>query len=105
MPVSDAVLPSSAAALPVAPPEHRDLSWFAAACGIGIPLRFQSYEFWLFFAVICALFYLLPRRAGFIFLLIASYYFYARWNAWYVLFLWILTRERLSDCDCAREAA
>ncbi len=27
-------------------------------------------------------------------LLIASYYFYARWNAWYVLFLWILT---LSD--------
>ncbi|MFY9630002.1 MAG: MBOAT family protein, partial [Candidatus Cybelea sp.] len=91
VPVSDAVLPSSAAALPVAPPEHRDLSWFAAACGIGIPLRFQSYEFWLFFAVICALFYLLPRRAGFIFLLIASYYFYARWNAWYVLFLWILT--------------
>ncbi|MGB8627212.1 MAG: hypothetical protein WCD03_13725, partial [Candidatus Cybelea sp.] len=43
VPVSDAVLPSSAAALPVAPPEHRDLSWFAAACGIGIPLRFQSY--------------------------------------------------------------
>ena len=27
-------------------------------------------------------------------LLIASYYFYARWNGWYVLFLWILT---LSD--------
>jgi alginate O-acetyltransferase complex protein AlgI len=24
-------------------------------------------------------------------LLVASYYFYARWNAWYVLFLWILT--------------
>ena len=24
----------------------------------------------------------------------ASYYFYARWNGWYVLFLWILT---LSD--------
>ncbi len=23
--------------------------------------------------------------------MVASYYFYARWNAWYVLFLWILT--------------
>ncbi|HEY1883593.1 MAG TPA: MBOAT family protein [Candidatus Cybelea sp.] len=90
VPVNDAVLPSSAA-LPPAPPEHRDLSWFAAACGIGIPLRFQSYEFWLFLALVCALFYLLPRRAGFVFLLIVSYYFYARWNAWYVLFLWILT--------------
>ncbi|HEX4014356.1 MAG TPA: MBOAT family protein [Candidatus Cybelea sp.] len=95
--VSDVVLPSlavvasSAAALPIAPAEHRDLSWFAAACGIGIPLSFTSYEFWLFFALICAIFYLLPRRAGFVFLLIASYYFYARWNAWYVLFLWILT--------------
>ncbi|HEY2475053.1 MAG TPA: MBOAT family protein [Candidatus Cybelea sp.] len=84
-------LPRSAAALPVAPAEHRDLSWFAAAGGIGIPLRFQSYEFWLFFAIVAALFYLLPRRARFIFLLVVSYYFYARWNAWYVLFLWILT--------------
>jgi len=36
----------------------------AAACGIGIPLRFQSYEFWLFFAIVAALFYLLPRRYG-----------------------------------------
>ena len=38
-----------------------------------------------------ALFYGLPRRAGRYVLLIASYYFYARWNAWYLLFLWILT--------------
>ncbi|HEY2555375.1 MAG TPA: MBOAT family protein, partial [Candidatus Cybelea sp.] len=89
-PVNDSVLPGVAAASAAAP-AHRDLSWFAAACGIGIPLRFQSYEFWLFFALVCALFYLLPRRAGFVFLLIVSYYFYARWNAWYVLFLWILT--------------
>ena len=77
---------------PAAPErEHHSLSWFAAACGIGIPLRFQSYEFWLFFAIVVALFYLLPRRYGRIVLLIVSYYFYARWNAWYVLFLWILT--------------
>ncbi|HVN68622.1 MAG TPA: MBOAT family protein [Candidatus Binatia bacterium] len=68
-----------------------DLSWFEAAAGIGIPLRFQSYEFWLFVAIVAALFYLLPRRYGKWVLLLTSYYFYARWNAKYVLFLWILT--------------
>jgi alginate O-acetyltransferase complex protein AlgI len=72
-------------------PAHRDLSWYAAAIGIGIPLRFQSYEFWLFVAIVAALFYGLPRRYGRYVLLIASYYFYARWNAWYLVFLWILT--------------
>ncbi|HZY96319.1 MAG TPA: MBOAT family protein [Candidatus Cybelea sp.] len=73
--------------------QRRELSWLTAAAGIGIPLRFQSYEFWLFFAIVAALFYAcpIPRRAGRIVLLFASYYFYARWNAWYVLFLWILT--------------
>ena len=66
-------------------------SWYAAAIGIGIPLRFQDYEFWLFLAIVAALFYGLPRRSGRYVLLIASYYFYARWNAWYLLFLLILT--------------
>jgi D-alanyl-lipoteichoic acid acyltransferase DltB (MBOAT superfamily) len=81
-----------AASPPAHPPHERhSLIWFGRAFGIGIPLRFQSYEFWLFFAIVAALFYSLPRRYGPIVLLIASYYFYARWNAWYVLFLWILT--------------
>ncbi|HEY6450366.1 MAG TPA: MBOAT family protein, partial [Candidatus Cybelea sp.] len=75
----------------VDPSRHHSASWYAAAVGIGIPLRFQSYEFWLFVAIVAALFYGLPRRAGRYVLLIASYYFYARWNAWYVLFLWVLT--------------
>lgn len=84
---------SAVKTLPDPPPqhEHHNLSWFAAAVGIGIPLQFQSYEFWLFVAIVAALFYLLPRRAGRYVLLLTSYYFYARWNAWYVLFLWILT--------------
>jgi alginate O-acetyltransferase complex protein AlgI len=89
---SPATAPATAPATVQRPPhEHHSLSWFAAAVGIGIPLRFQSYEFWLFVAIVAALFYGLPRRAGRWVLLIASYYFYARWNAWYVLFLWILT--------------
>jgi alginate O-acetyltransferase complex protein AlgI len=71
--------------------EPRAHSWYGQLIGIGIPLRFQSYEFWLFLAIVAALFYGLPRRAGRYVLLIASYYFYARWNAWYLIFLWILT--------------
>ncbi len=98
-PATSAATPKASPPSPLPPPppaprERRDLSWYAAAIGIGIPLRFQSYEFWLFFAIVAALFYGLPRRYGRYVLLVASYYFYARWNAWYVLFLWILT---LSD--------
>ncbi len=77
-------------------PPRRVLSWFAAAVGIGIPLPFQSYEFWLFVAIVAALFYALPGRVRWYVLLVASYYFYARWNGWYVLFLWILTASDYS---------
>ncbi len=89
------------------PPEHRSPSWFAAAVGIGIPLPFTSYEFWLFFAIVAALFYAAPRRARWYVVLVASYYFYARWNAWYVLFLWILTASDFAIAialERAREA-
>ncbi len=40
-------------------------------------------------------------------ILVASYYFYARWNAWYVLFLWILTASDFAIAialERAREA-
>ncbi len=59
--------------------------------GIGIPLQFQSYEFWIFLTIVASLFYVLPRTLRRYLLLVASYYFYARWNGWYVLFLFILT--------------
>ncbi|HEY5427009.1 MAG TPA: MBOAT family protein [Candidatus Tumulicola sp.] len=61
------------------------------ALAIGVPLPFQSYEFAIFFALVAALFYAVAGRARRLVLLAASYYFYARWNAWYVIFLWILT--------------
>jgi alginate O-acetyltransferase complex protein AlgI len=59
--------------------------------GVGIPLPFQSYEFWIFFTLVAVTFYGVPRRLRRPVLLVASYYFYARWNAWYVVFLLILT--------------
>jgi alginate O-acetyltransferase complex protein AlgI len=61
------------------------------AIGIGIPLQFQSFEFWIFVAVVALLFYGFPLRLRRYLLLVASYYFYARWNGWYVVFLFVLT--------------
>jgi alginate O-acetyltransferase complex protein AlgI len=56
--------------------------------GIGDPMRFQSYEFALFFGLVVFAFYALrgatARRT---LLLGASWYFYARWNAWYLAVL------------------
>jgi alginate O-acetyltransferase complex protein AlgI len=59
--------------------------------GLGLPIAFQSYEFVAFFGLCALLFYLLPLRLRFGMLLLASWYFYARWNAWYLVFLWALT--------------
>ena len=76
-------------------------SWKLLGClrtfaGVGSPLPLQSYEFWIFVGIVAAVFYAVRayRRPRQFVLLLASYYFYARWNGWYVLFLWILT---LSD--------
>lgn len=62
-----------------------------AFVGIGVPLPFQSYEFWLFFIAVAAAFYGVAGRRRRAVLLVASYYFYARWNGWYVVFLLTLT--------------
>ena len=94
--VAPSAQPAAPAAAESAAPEaatmrHR-LGALARALGIGIPMRFQSYEFALFFGAIVALFYALPNmRARRVLLLIASWYFYARWNAWYVAILLALT--------------
>ncbi|MBV9972716.1 MAG: MBOAT family protein [Candidatus Eremiobacteraeota bacterium] len=57
----------------------------------GEPIYFQSYEFFIFFAIVAALFFTVPKRAKTIVLLAASYYFYGRWNSWYLVFLIALT--------------
>jgi alginate O-acetyltransferase complex protein AlgI len=67
------------------------LPWMREAAGIGNPLEFQSYEFWIFVAGVALLFYLSPLAWRRYVLLAASYYFYARWNGWYVVFLFALT--------------
>ena len=81
-------------AQPAPAPAHVALRPPTVYLGLGLPIAFQSYEFVAFFALCALLFYILPRRLRFGMLLLASWYFYARWNAWYLVFLWALT---LSD--------
>jgi len=48
---------------------------------------FNSFEFWIFFAVVLAGFYSLPYRAGKVLLLGASYFFYMWWNPRLILLI------------------
>jgi alginate O-acetyltransferase complex protein AlgI len=89
--LGDRSVPIRTGTIPVIRPERISIR---SLIGIGTPLEFWSYEFLLFLAVVAALFYSMPLRAGRVVLLLASYYFYARWNGWYLVFLLILT---LSD--------
>ena len=65
-------------------------------------MRFNSYEFILFFAVVMALAPLLRGRARHVLLLAASYLFYATWNPPFVLLLLFST---LLDFECGRRIA
>lgn len=53
-------------------------------------MLFNTYTFWLFFAVVFVLYRLLPFRAQNYMLLAASYIFYANWN-WRYLFIMIFS--------------
>ncbi len=50
-------------------------------------MLFNSYEFLLFFPVVCLIYYIVPKKYQYIWLLISSYYFYMNWNAKYALLL------------------
>jgi D-alanyl-lipoteichoic acid acyltransferase DltB (MBOAT superfamily) len=93
--------PSAVAAVPrivgapaPAPPAPGAGAKLFTLLAIGVPIPPQSYDYVLFLLVVGALFYALPRRMRWAWLLLASYYFYARWNASYVVLLAVLT---LSD--------
>lgn len=50
-------------------------------------MLFNTVEYWLFFFAVVAIFYSLPFRIGKIFLLVASYIFYMRWDARFVVLI------------------
>ena len=50
-------------------------------------MSFNSAQFLIFFPIVVGLYYLIPRKMRYIWLLIASYYFYMSWNPKYVILI------------------
>jgi D-alanyl-lipoteichoic acid acyltransferase DltB (MBOAT superfamily) len=50
-------------------------------------MLFNSYNFLLFFPIVVFIYYVLPKNSRWVWLLVASYYFYMGWNAKYALLL------------------
>ena len=54
-------------------------------------MLFNSYSFLVFFPVVVVIYFLLPKKVSYLWLLAASYYFYMGWNAKYALLLLLST--------------
>lgn len=52
---------------------------------------FNSFDFLVFFPLVCILYYIIPYKVRYIFLLFASYFFYMCWNPKYAVLLLIST--------------
>ena len=50
-------------------------------------MLFNSIDFLIFFPIVTLLYFLIPHRFRYIWLLIASYYFYMAWNPVYALLM------------------
>ena len=56
-------------------------------------MLFNSLEFCVFFPIVVFLYLILPARVRYIWLLIASYYFYMSWNPVYALLIKVTAVE------------
>ena len=54
-------------------------------------MLFNSVDFFVFFPIVVAIYFVLPGKIRYIWLMAASYYFYMCWNAKYVLLLILST--------------
>lgn len=54
-------------------------------------MLFNSYEFVIFCPIVIGVYFLLPRKVKYIWLLGASYYFYMCWNPWYSMLMALST--------------
>lgn len=50
-------------------------------------MLFNTIDYLLFFTIVLCVNYILPKKVRYIWLLIASYYFYMEWNPWYVFLI------------------
>lgn len=54
-------------------------------------MLFNSFDFLVFFPVVVLLYYVIPKKTRYIWLLISSYFFYMSWNATYAILIAIST--------------
>ncbi len=54
-------------------------------------MLFNSIDFLIFFPIVIAVYYIIPARFRYIWVLLASYYFYMQWNPEYILLLFTST--------------
>ena len=54
-------------------------------------MLFNSIDFLIFFPVVTLLYYIIPRKAKTLWLLVSSYYFYMSWNPYYAILIGIST--------------
>lgn len=54
-------------------------------------MLFNSLDFLIFFPIVLLVYFIIPKRVKYIWLLIASYYFYMCWNAKYAILILIST--------------
>ena len=54
-------------------------------------MLFNSFQFLIFFPIVTLVFFVVPKKIRYIWLLLASYYFYMCWNAKYALLLFFST--------------
>jgi len=54
-------------------------------------MLFNSFSFLIFFPIVVLVYYLIPKKARYIWLLVASYYFYMSWNAIYAILIAVST--------------
>lgn len=57
----------------------------------GGDMLFNSIDFLVFFPVVVLIYFIIPKRLRYIWLLVASYYFYMGWNAEYAILIGIST--------------
>lgn len=75
-------------------------------------MLFNSIDFLIFFPLVVVVYYVLPKKIRYIWLLITSYYFYMCWNLKYVILIFLSTvityasgllLEHIKKSDCSEE--
>ena len=54
-------------------------------------MRFDSFQFAVFFPIVVGLFWCMPQRLRWVLLLVSSYYFYMCWRPPYAILLVVIT--------------